>query len=560
MGLFTSRKEKKAAEIALVKSENVFIQERTETLKGLNEARDKALTAITKVVSAPTMSVNQELYSNTGNKYQSDIWMRDHAYTRRKSRIAEYESPPAQAMIGRFVDMVIGPKLNLQASPVWDLIPGATKDQKARQDFIKNIEIRWKLWVKKKNVTNDKQYNYHRLSRELFKDLLIDGEYFVLLRYSGSRKKNPLTLEYISPDNIMRISSTVVAGNTEVDGIEYDKDNVAVAYHIKSDVNGTKSVRVSTVGSRSQRIFMIHNTIGRGRRGVGILAGIITELVKLADFQVLEIQAAVINSLFAVWVETGIGGDNKPIMNKDGIQGAATATNARDIYDQNDFEAQLSKTSVSQGGIIAQNMGEGQKLHSFDTKRPTANFTDFMKSSLRILFAAKGMSYSMAMYDPDASYSAIRAEFLTFWKRVMTLRFDQSTDWDSPVYQMWLWGEVDRGKIIMSGWQDEEIRDAWSNSAWIGPQRPDIDPLRSAKAAEVDSKHAWKTDQELSAERGSGNDWDENIVRKKTENEKKAAANKPLVEQEKTTFSNSKNITKSTTIEGGDSEELKEEE
>lgn len=529
-----------------IQAETVLIKKQTEAIEGLNEVREKALTAVAKFSSTPTMTLNQELYGGDGRPYQSTIWNSSHKQARRLSRIAEYDSPAAQAMIGRFVDMVIGPKLNLQASPIWPMLPGSPAVGKPRQDFVKNIETRWKLWGNKKSVTHNRQHNYYTLSRKIFEDLLIDGEYFILNRYSSSRKRNPLTLQYICPDDVIRMDSRVNPGNDEIDGIEYDKDGVAVAYHVIANRDRNKSVRIPTTGTRSGRTFMIHNTIGRGRRGVGILAGIITELTKLADFQALEIQAAVINALFAVWVETEIGGDVKPLVNKEGIQGVTKTAPTKQAFNYSEFEAKLSKTAIDQGGIIAQSMGEGQKLHSFDTKRPTANFEQFFKSTLRNLFSAKGASYAMVMYDANGSYSATRGEFLLAWKRVMTLRLDHSTDFDSVIYQMWLWGEVDRGKITMQGWEDEETRDAWSNSKWPGPARPDIDPMRSAKAHEMESVNGWKTDNFITSERGGG-DWDENSERKLSENEIKAEFNKPIVELDKTTFSNSKNVTESTT-------------
>ncbi|MCK5603251.1 hypothetical protein KAR91_15315, partial [Candidatus Pacearchaeota archaeon] len=153
---------------------------------------------------------------------------------------------------------------------------------------------------------------------------------------------------------------------------------------------------------------------------------------------------------------------------------------------------------------------------------------------------------AVADYEFDGSYSAARGELLVFWNRVMTLRFDHSTDYESVIYQMWLWGEVDRDIFDMPGWENEEIRDAWSNANFSGPQRPDIDPLQSFKAAEGEVKEGFKTNQQTTSERGGG-DFDENIERLIAENKKKAEANEPLITLEKTSHSFSNNVTESTT-------------
>ena len=60
-------------------------------------------------------------------------------------------------------------------------------------------------------------------------------------------------------------------------------------------------------------------------------------------------------------------------------------------------------------------------------------------------------------------------------------------------------------------------------------------------------KNAWKTDQQIAAER-SGSDFDENVQRKFTENNAKAKANESIVRLEKTTYSESRNVTESTTV------------
>lgn len=524
-------------------SEAKYYQTKTAALKELGTTAAKAMNAMVQAASLPN-TLNSELYGDT-SPYSSQVWGESAANARRISRIAYWESPTAQAMVGRFVDLVYGPKLDLQSSPVWDIIPGAPATIEARQKLVNQIEARHGLWAKKKDVSYDKSKNHYKTGRFIFKDLLIDGEYFVILRYSASRKRNPLTTQIIKPERVQRSSSKVFIGNTEVNGIEYDAKGEEVAYHILNGTSGN-SVRVPKIGQRSGRVNVIHNTIGEGRRGVGILAGIITELTKLADYQSLEIQAAVINALFAVWVETEIGGDTTDLINKNGIGGINTAKPTYEKVTDAEFEAKLNKTNFSKGGMIVQGMGEGQKLHSFDTKRPTANFEAFFNAVKRNLYSAKGMPLSVADYKFDASYSAIRGELLVFWNKVLTLRLDNSLEYEDVIYRMWLWGEIDRGVFNLQGWNDPDTQDAWVNARWIGPQRPDIDPMRSAKANELESTNAWKSDKQISAERGGG-DFDENIQRKVTENKLKAEANKPLVELEKTTFSNSNNVTESTT-------------
>lgn len=539
------KQSERTAHLDYLKAETALMKEKTQAMRQMKRQAQEAVTAIMSKVNKPTMTLNDELYGST-SAYSSELWQKDVATTRRVSRIAHWQSPPAQTLTGRFVDLVYGTHLELQAQPFFDLIPNAPTDPEERKKIITNIERRWWLWAKSKNSDYENDKNYFKQSRLNFEKLLVDGEYFLVLRYSQSRKRNPLTVQYIKPENIMRVGSEVVQGNKEENGIEYNAKGQAVAYHVLNSDTG-KSIRIPRYGVKSGRTFVIHVKLGDGRRGVGLLAGIITELTKISDFTALEIQAAVINALFAVWVETPIGGENKNLVNKRGIGGIQTT------YDQrrqsipfSEYEAKLNSTDFDHGGFIVQEMGEGQKLNSFDTKRPTPEFETFDNAIKRGLFAARGMSLAVANYNFNGQYAAARGELLVLWNRVRTMRFDETSDRHDEVYKMFLWGEVDGGNVPDFGYADEFIRDAFSNAEWTGSGRPDIDPYKSAQAHKIESREGWKTDQKISAERGGG-DFDENIERKKLENDSKAAANESIIRLEKTTYSESTNVTESTT-------------
>lgn len=534
---------------AAVRSENA----RIETYNAAVKQTEKAINSMLEAGTGAVMSLNDELYGSNNRPYNNDLWQQNAATGRRISRIAHSQSPAAQALTCRFVDLVYGPNLELQSQPFFDLIPGAPKEIEKRTAIVKNIESRYWLWAKSINSIYEQDRNYIQGSRQDFERLLIDGEYFLVCRYSQSRKRNPLTIQTIKADHIGRVGSQVVTGNTEENGIEYDSRGIAVAYHIIDSTTG-KSTRVQRYGTKSGRTFVIHVKIGDGKRGVGILNGIISELTKLSDFQALEIKAAVINALFAIWVETPIGGENKTLMNKTGIGGIGKTIDATaSQFSPSEFNAKLNSTDFQHGGMIVEKMGEGQKLNSFDTKRPTANFEAFFNTVKRNLYAAKGMSRSVADYDFQASYSGARGELLVLWLRIMSMRFDITSIRENEVFKMWLWGEIDNGNVPDFRYTtDEFIRDAFSNCDWVGPARPDIDPMRSAKAHEIESTNAWKTDDQIAAER-SGGSFTDNIERKTVENKQKAIANEPIIKLEKTTYSNSiaKTESKSTTTTEG---------
>lgn len=544
-----NRKAKLINESELIKAQTKMLNERTFAMKQVRKESKKAIESIMSQVNKPTMSLNDELYGPANSPYNTDIWSQPSGTVRRRSRVAHSQSAPAQAMVGRFVDLVYGTHLELQAQPFFDLIEKSPVDTEEQQKIIKNIERRYWLYAKSVNSDYEKDKNLFTRSREEYEKLLIDGEYFLVLRYNKSRKRNPLTTQYIKPENVVRCGSNVQSGNTEVDGIEYNQKGIAVAYHIlneKADGKNSTSVRVPRYGIKSGRTFVIHVKIGNGKRGTGILAGIISEITKLSDFQALEIQAAVINALFAVWVETAIGGESKPVIPKTGISGISKQVDEKSAsYSVSEFNAKMQTTDMQHGGVIAQQVGEGQKLHSFDTKRPNVNFENFYNCVLRNLASARGMSVAVMLYNFNGQYAAARGELLVLWNKIRTMRFDTVRQREDEIYKMWLWGEIDNGNVPNFGYSDEFIRDAFSNAEWTGPARPDIDPLKSVIAHKHEDEMGYKTSQQITAERGGG-DYDENITRKKFENDKRVAANDSTVKQQKTSYSQTetKSLTK----------------
>jgi len=551
--IFKNRELERTAKINYLKAQTSAFNERTIAMKEMQVQTKEIMKSLIARTEKPVMSLNDELYGNMQTPYNTDLWSYSSDRIRRISRIGHSQSSPAQAMVGRFVDLVYGTHLELQAQPFFDLLQGSPTDIKIQQSLIKNIERRWWLWAKSDKSDYEQDKNFFCRSRDMFERLLIDGEFFVILRYNQNRGSNPLTLQYISADDVMMIDSQVLSGNIEKDGIEYNSKGIAVAYHIRNkkiDGSDYGSVRIPRYGIKSGRTFVLHIKLGQALRGIGILAGVISELTKLSDFQALEIQAAVINAIFAVWIETPIGGENKEFIKKKGISGiGAQIDQAASNYSPSEYNARMKTTDLQHGGIIAEGLGEGQKVNSFDTKRPNVNFEQFYNAVLRNLASAKGMSLAVMLYNFNGQYAAARGELLVLWNKISTMRFDQTNAYESQVYKMWLWGEIDNNNVPDFGYgKSEFIRDAFSNSVWTGPARPDIDPLKSVQANIKEVYHGFKTNQEVAAERGGG-DFDENIGRIKNENIQKADANAPMLKVEKTTYSEA--TTNSTTVTEG---------
>ena len=522
------------------------LRERTESLRAENQtlslahheiaARERLAEKL--ISSVPRGSMTSELYNSefqSASKYQGAMdlyrshWQGSNDHLRRLSRIAAFESPTAEAMLGGLVDIVVGGGLQLQVEPMWDLIatevPGFSvqaNDPDYQKTWRQTVERRHRLWWQSRQPSYNGDRTGYQIDRDAFRYLLQDGEYFVVLRYSSSRRGSPLTIQFIPPENVVG-GTNPAAGNIIDNGIEYNKKGDAVAYHVLNDRTGT-TTRISKYGSRSGRQYVIHNylkTNEKQRRGVPWLSNVIHELTKLGDYEVLEIQAAVINALFAVWVQPPENEDGEPVLGAGAVKksGATADPSGYDPAITETYVANANRLDFSTGGVMLDALPAGHKVESFDTKRPNKGFNDFFHAVKTNLAASKRQPVSIVDLVFNNSYSGARGELLVFWMTVTNWRRSHGRDFHDIVYPMWMWGEVERDRIEAPGFgYDEFIRQAYCNAEHIGNQRPDIDPYNSVRAHKLEEENGYKSGEQITVERGGG-DQSENLqaLRKKRE-------------------------------------------
>jgi len=478
----------------------------------------KELTESITNISKPTNALSSDLYSNVANGiwdssgYNTGWWSFDNERLRRASRIAYWESPTGRAIIKRYCDVVVGSGLELQLMPMWNIIYNFEIDKETRKKITKNIELRFKNWAQQKKVDYLIERDFYQIQWDLFFYLLRDGEYFVIFRYSPSMKSNPLSIQIIPPENISATTSLseVSKGNKLINGIEYNKDK-AVAYHVfNEDTN--ESVRVPRFGSRSGRTFVLHiyrKDNEKQRRGIPLLAMSMPQLTNLADLLNLELKAMIINSIFAIFIKPPDNIDGQPTISK-GINTKQVVNGKTIKTSDSDYLSDLKGLDFEKGGVILDQWPAGHGFESFKSERPNANFEKFYTLVKQSIATSADIPLSVVDYNFSQSYSGARGELLVFWMAVNKMVKNHGKNFCAEVFKMWMWGEVDNGIIDAPGWENEDTRNAWCNASWNGEQRPDIDPLKSVRAHKEEQTMAYKTGQQIAAERGGG-DYDENL-------------------------------------------------
>jgi lambda family phage portal protein len=457
---------------------------------------------------------------NNSSRYGS-LYGLSYLRLRRESRRL-YSSSEARAIINRLANNVINKGLTLEASPLFNLLN--IQNSQDQKKWSQETEDRWKLWSISDTTDVSQRDNFQQMQKIAYESLLRDGEFFVILRYSTNKELlNPLQIQQINPDQIftpldIKTSEEVAKkGHRIIDGIEIDKNDVEIAYYV-FDYATRKSKRIPRIGPRSKRAFVIHGytTIYPGQlRGIPILTPVIQELKKLSDYTVAEIMAAVINASIVAWVEpSDTNNSSKPL-------GGVKIRSEEAVTSQSD-EKLVNPPSdglFSKPGLVMQNLKAGEKINSYDTKRPNLNFDTFVTSVKKNISSSLGIPIEVLDLIFGSNFSASRASLILFWNVVEYWRSEMSYMFLNKIYKEWFTGEVQAQRIKAPGFFDSlTTKQAWLNSSWVGISKPSIDPMKESRAVNQRIKDGLTT-RERAAREYNGSSFDENVERLKGENE-----------------------------------------
>lgn len=467
-------------------------------------------------------------------------WGIDFEMVRERSRRAYLESPQARALVSRLVDFTIGTGLSYESTPLWELIdgPGEPSDAavKKRYRTKRDLDVRFAVWAGSHEPDAADVSTLYELQKAEFTDRLVDGETFTVLRYSDDpMRMNPVSIQRYRPEQLatqidaLAIDAARAAGNRIVDGIELDPAGKEVAVWIRPErimpwdtsYPQGEAIRMPMV-SPSGRRFMIHAKLPGhpGQvRGVSVLAPYLHEFKKLDDARIAELEAMVINGLFALWVKPGTAAPNSNIVA--GLK--AQMMKAGDANPQSG-----PSVITSRPGIADVRLKADESLESFDTKRPNLNVHEFSRGIAKGIYAGESMPIEMVEIEYNTAYSAARAAILTGWTKIEIYRDMTASGWLGYILEAWFVAEIAAGRIKAKGFGDSPlIRRAWLACMWTGSSMPSIDPQKEAAAVQLRLEMGHTTGQR-EAMKYNNSDFEENVRVQKGENERLAEARAPM--------------------------------
>lgn len=443
---------------------------------------------------------------------QSDIDA--HNYTlRQRARMLYMSAPIATSAIKTNRTNVIGSGLWLKSRIDRELLGLSVEEARAWQ---KKTEAEFELWAAdKRNCDALGINNFYTAQGLAFVSSLLSGDVVVLLKHKDSTPLNPYGLRFqtIEADRLstpveFSAGATLIAnitegkaknGNSIYDGIEVDKDGAIVAYYIRSTYpyeltrTVTEWKRVEAYGEKTGLPNILHIMEAERPeqyRGVSYLAQVIEPLLQMRRYTDSELTAAVVESFFTAFITTESDPSVMPF-NEVGGEGVPPVSE-----DENEYEMGPGQVNV---------LKPGENVVFGDPKRPNGGFEVFVNAVCRQVGAALEIPADLLLKAFNASYSASRAALLEAWKAFKMRREWFVDDFCKPIYNVWLYEAVARGRIQAPGFfADPRIRAAWMGSEWIGPSQGQLDPVKEIQAEQLACENGFSTREQATVRLNGG--------------------------------------------------------
>lgn len=433
----------------------------------------------------------------------------------------------ASGAITRILDNAVGANFRPAPKPDHRALAAYTGmaafDDVWAAEFGKAIEAGWRTWGSDlgRYCDTQRRLTAGQMFCLAFRHKLVDGDALAVMHwrpgYVGPGRAHYATaMQLIDPDRLsnpqLRFDQQTMRG-----GVEVDEWGAAVGYWIRRAHQGdwfsaAESVHWDLIPRETDwgRPIVVHDfdyhRAGEHRGGAGVLAPVLQRLKMLVKYDGAELDAAIINAIFAAYIESpfdqdlvaeamGAGGFNQ--------QGIGAYQTARSEYHKD--------RNILLGGSRIPILFPGEKINAVGATRPAAQYADFENAVLRHVSAAAGLSAQQVSNNwSDVNYSSARGALLEAWKTLTRRRFDFGIGFCTQVYACLIEEMMDLGELPLPNGAPDfmEARTAYARCVWIGPGRGWIDPVAEKQGA-VLGMDAGLSTLEAEAAENVGADWED---------------------------------------------------
>ena len=366
-------------------------------------------------------------------------------------------------------------------------------DRKAAHEWEKKVQTMFELWASSKSCDSERKADFHELQSLALKTQLVTGDAFALTQYDVKANPFGVRIKLLEGDRCQNPFG-MMDSQRLAQGIEVDDSGAAVAYHFTKvppynlDNYGEwlETVRVAAFDSFGYPNVIHCFTADRTdqRRGVSVLAPIISQVKQQERYQDAELIAAVVSAMFTVFLESN-NPDEPPEL----------SGNVPDDERVSGNSGPKSPIEMRPGGIVE--LPYGYKISPANPTRPNVNYKPFVDSIFREAAARVGVSFEVVLKQFNSSYNAVRAAMLESKKTFNRIKHNFVADFCQPIYEKWLFQSVLTGKIDIPGFlTDPLVRALWSRCIWIGDSAFLLDPLKETQAMKMQVDEQFKSRNE----------------------------------------------------------------
>jgi lambda family phage portal protein len=461
---------------------------------------DRAVAAIDPIRGARRLQARQALalFGGGDSYYGADQTRRAVRNWRPKARSADADTVPALAdlraksrdlarnnaiaggAVAGVTTAVVGTGLSVQPQI---LARRLGLSEAAAQAWQQDAKESFELWAARAEWCDQAaKLNFYGLQELAFRSALESGDLFALLpmqRFGGEPFETKVQLieadRCINPPQQSDFASTEWLG-----GIRVDANSRPLAAWIADqhpgETFGSKLTgrEVAFYGKTGRRNLLHLVPIDRPgqRRGVPYLAPVMEPLRQLGVYTDAEIMAAVVSSMFTIFVKRPAPENPEP--SPDGASSSAPVKRGEISGDEIGLES---------GAVLE--LGTEEDIVTANPSRPNAAFDPFVQAIFQQIGMRLEIPRDVLMKSFLASYSAARAALLEAWRFYRKRREWLAGQFCQPVYEAVITELVLAGRLNAPGFvRDPLRRAAYLRAVWIGDAPGAIDPLREADAAE----------------------------------------------------------------------------
>ncbi|WP_141732428.1 phage portal protein [Oligoflexus tunisiensis] len=404
---------------------------------------------------------------------------------RDQSRDLDRNEGIARGAVENFVTNVVSDGIRPQARIDHELI--GIPEAKARE-LERRAERIFELHMKSDTADFHGKASFPMMQAQVLRAAFLDGDCVAIRRHA--KRPGAILSTTVQLIDGARLQNPDRCTDPNIDireGVEL-RDGFPIAYHIvKAGPDrfvGRETVRVPRFDDEGMplALHVYHQRLLGQSRGEPALAPIIEKFKQISRYSDAEIAAAVINAYFSMFVtsESDIFGND------------IDAIEDRDSPPTGQVEPKRQMVKFGPGKLVR--LLPNEKISAAAPGRPNSNYDPFVQAVIKQIGIGLSIPYEVLTQHFQSSYSAARGAILEAWKAFKTRRAWLVSEFCQPVWE-WVITDAIRSGMLEAPefFKDPLKRRAYLCTQWCGSEMESIDPLKEARANEVDIENGVKS-------------------------------------------------------------------